>query len=91
MGRVGRCVLCACDNEEREHGVGTGVNDTMMSETITVISLVQSVCTGLNAIILSETLSVMSLAESAVREFRLRKKPMNLCACDSEDLRCEPC
>jgi len=31
--------LCACDNEEREHGVrehgvGTGVNDAMMSETL---------------------------------------------------------
>ncbi len=24
--------LCACDSEEREHGVGTGVNATILSE-----------------------------------------------------------
>ena len=63
VGRVGVCMLCACDNEEREHGMGSGVNATM----------------------LSQTLAVISLAESAARAFRLRKKPMNLCACDSED------
>ncbi len=39
MGRVGRvwrvvvCMLCACDSEDRDHGVGAGVNATMMSET----------------------------------------------------------
>jgi hypothetical protein len=38
------CVLeCAYDSEEREYGVDTGVNDTMVSETPTVISLVESV------------------------------------------------
>ena len=26
--------LCVYDREEREHGVGTGVNATMMSETL---------------------------------------------------------
>ena len=25
------CVYCVCDSEEREHGVGDGVNDTMLS------------------------------------------------------------
>ncbi len=33
MGRVRVCILCVGDNEERERGLGTGVNDTMMSET----------------------------------------------------------
>jgi hypothetical protein len=31
--------LCECDNEEREHGVGAGVNATMMSETLQIIRL----------------------------------------------------
>ena len=26
--------LCACDSEEREHGVGAGVKPTMLSETL---------------------------------------------------------
>ena len=34
--------LCACDTEEREHGVGAGVNDTMLSETLEVVGLVES-------------------------------------------------
>ncbi len=34
VGRVGVCMLWACDNEEREHGVGAGVNATMLSETL---------------------------------------------------------
>ena len=32
--RVGVCMLCVCDSEEGECGVGTGVNVTMMSETL---------------------------------------------------------
>ena len=32
MGRVGVCMLCACDSEERERGVGAGANATMMPE-----------------------------------------------------------
>ena len=43
MGRVGVCRLCACDSDDSEHGVGTGVNDTMLSETLEVITLVESV------------------------------------------------
>ena len=31
VGRVGVCMLCACDSEESEHGVGAGVNTTMLS------------------------------------------------------------
>jgi hypothetical protein len=30
--------LCACDSEDREHGVGAGVNDTMLSDTLAIIS-----------------------------------------------------
>ncbi len=40
---------------------------------------------GVNDTMLSETQKVISLEESAVRALRLRKKPMNLCTCDSED------
>ena len=29
--------LCVCDSEEREHGVGAGVNATMLSETLAVV------------------------------------------------------
>ena len=32
--RVWDCMLCVCDSEEREHGVGAGVNATMLSETL---------------------------------------------------------
>ncbi len=32
-----RGLLCACDREYREIGVGTGVNATMLSETLQVI------------------------------------------------------
>ncbi len=35
-------ILCVFDNEEREHGVGAGVNVTMLSERIGIISLVES-------------------------------------------------
>ena len=34
VGRVGVCILCECDVEERGHGVSAGVNATMMSETL---------------------------------------------------------
>ena len=34
--------LFACDNEERENGVGAGVNATMLSETLYVIRLAES-------------------------------------------------
>ena len=50
-------------HEDRDHGVGAGVNATM----------------------LSETLQIAGLVESVTRVFRLRKKTMNLCACDSEE------
>jgi hypothetical protein len=26
--------LCACESEEREHGLGVGVNTTLMSDTL---------------------------------------------------------
>ena len=42
VGRVGVCMLCACDSEEREHGMGAGVNATMLSQTLAVISLAES-------------------------------------------------
>jgi hypothetical protein len=31
--------LCACDSEERERGVGAGVNDTTLFETLQVVGL----------------------------------------------------
>ena len=34
VGRVGVCMLCVCDIENLERGVGDGVNDTMLSETL---------------------------------------------------------
>jgi hypothetical protein len=34
VGRVGVCILCIGDNEDRERGVGSGVNDTNLSETL---------------------------------------------------------
>ena len=34
VGRVGVYILCVYDSEERERGVGAGVNDTTMSETL---------------------------------------------------------
>ena len=60
---MGVCMLCTCDSEDREDGVGAGVNATM----------------------LSETLEVVWLTETVRRPFWLRKKTMNLCACDSEE------
>ena len=41
--RVGVCMLCACDSEERDHGVGAGVNTTMLSETLEVVGLTETV------------------------------------------------
>ncbi len=34
--------LCACDSEEREHGVGACVNATMLSETLEVVGLAEA-------------------------------------------------
>ena len=34
VGRVWVCMLCVCDSEERERGVGAGVNATILSETL---------------------------------------------------------
>jgi hypothetical protein len=34
VGRVGVCMLCVDNNEQRERGVGAGVNATMLSETL---------------------------------------------------------
>ena len=34
VGRVGVCMLCVCNSEERERGVDAGVNATMLSETL---------------------------------------------------------
>ena len=62
MGRVRVCILFVGNSEERDRGVGTSVNATM----------------------LSETQEVVGLAEASRRAVRLRKKPMDLCACDRE-------
>jgi hypothetical protein len=34
--------MCVCDSEERERGVGAGVNATMLSATLEIISLTAS-------------------------------------------------
>ena len=34
VGRVGVCMLCVGNSEQRERGVGAGVNATMLSETL---------------------------------------------------------
>ena len=41
--RVGVCILCTYDNEDREYGVGAGVNTTMLSETLEVVGLTETV------------------------------------------------
>ncbi len=41
--RAGVCILCVCDNEECERGVGTGVNGTMLSETLKIVALTDTV------------------------------------------------
>jgi hypothetical protein len=35
--------LCGSDNEDREHGVGAGVNATILSETLEVVGLGEDV------------------------------------------------
>ena len=50
--------------------------------------VIRGVGAGVNATMLSETLQVVGIAEAAQREVRLRKKPMNLCVCDSEQREC---
>ncbi len=37
MGRVGVCMSCVRDSEEREDGVGPGVNATILSETLQLV------------------------------------------------------
>ena len=34
--------LCVYDNKEREHGVGTGVNTTILSEALEVVGLTEA-------------------------------------------------
>ncbi len=34
VGRVGVCILCVGNSEQRERGVGPSVNVTMLSETL---------------------------------------------------------
>ena len=34
VGRVGVCILCVCDIEKRERGVGDRVSATILSETL---------------------------------------------------------
>ncbi len=34
VGRVGVYILCVCDSEDRECGVGVGVNATILSTTL---------------------------------------------------------
>ncbi len=43
MGRVGVCTLCVCSREECEYGVGAGVNDTILSETLQVVGIMTQV------------------------------------------------
>jgi hypothetical protein len=37
---VGGCILCVGDSEEHERGVGVGVNVTMMSDTPSIVGVV---------------------------------------------------
>ena len=41
--RVWDCMMCAYDREDREDGVGAGVNVTMLSETLEVVGLSEAV------------------------------------------------
>ncbi len=45
----------------------------------------RGVGTGVTATMLSETPYIGRVAEAATRQFRFRKKPRNLCPCDSEE------
>ena len=33
--------LCGCDSEDLDHGVGVGVNTTMLSETLQVVGVTE--------------------------------------------------
>ena len=49
MGRVCVCILCMLcvgDSEECERGVGAGVNDTLLSETLQVVGFTEVAVTG---------------------------------------------
>ena len=37
VGRMGVCMMCVCDGEEREWGLGVGVNTPMMSSTLVFV------------------------------------------------------
>ena len=67
--------LCACDSEEREHGVGVGVNATMLSETLEVVGLTEAVrnTRGCRA------------RRSCQKVVLVAKKPMNPCSYDNEE------
>ncbi len=41
--RVGVCILCVDDREECEGGVGDGVNDTKLSETLSIVGVAEAV------------------------------------------------
>ena len=43
VGKVGVCVGCVGNSERLERGVGTSVNDTILSETLLVVGLVEAV------------------------------------------------
>jgi hypothetical protein len=40
--RVGVCMLCVCDCEERDRGVGAGVNATMLSATLYIVGVAEA-------------------------------------------------
>ena len=42
MGRVGVCMLCVCDSEQRERGVGVRVNATIQSETLYFVGVAKA-------------------------------------------------
>jgi hypothetical protein len=42
VGRVGVCILCGFDIEDRECGVGTDVNSTMMSATLQIVGVAEA-------------------------------------------------
>ncbi len=64
----------------RIHWVDRGTG-TPKDKDLVTINFVSDVHTT----ILYETLQVVGLAEAARTAIRLRKKTMNLCACDSEE------
>ena len=74
--------LCVFDIEDREHGVGTGVNDTMMSETLEVVGLGETVR---RSFWFRKKNLNLCVCDNVRRSFWLRKKTLNLCPCDNED------